>query len=94
MNAQALAAPSEVSCLFSEWLGTRAAFELREDDTDQSEFDRMVEIERAMFALPSKSPADLAMKLFAFTSGEVLFVCPLSQPLADEISALVGKPLE
>ncbi len=45
-------------------------------------------------ALPAKTPADLAKQLYAFGSGDVLFICEASKPLAAQIERLTGEKLQ
>jgi hypothetical protein len=89
------AALSPVVALFRQWNAQRKACDAaQEEELHQAAYKAMMQTEAAMFALPSHCPADLAMKLYAFTSGDVLLKCPHSQPLCAEIEALVGGPLQ
>ena len=45
-----------------------------------------------MMLIPAKTPADLAMKIYAANTGDVVHRCPEYEPLFLEIQALVGVP--
>ena len=84
-------ASPEIARLFVAWSAARDY--VNETGGDDAEaIARWHDIETAMFAIPSRSPADLAIKLYAFGSGDVVHICEHSLPLCDEIEALVGMP--
>ena len=92
--------PSEIARLFADWTAARAASNLHAkdrrfaDDDEDPHFDAMMRAEDAMMPIQAKKPADLAMKLYAATSGDVVHRCPEYEPLFLEIEALVGNPPE
>ncbi|WP_426034043.1 hypothetical protein [Cypionkella sp. TWP1-2-1b2] len=85
------APPSEIARLFVAWTAARDYVDATGGD-DAEAIKRWHDIETAIFALPSRTPADLAMKLYAFGSGDVVHICEHSEPLCAEIEALVGMP--
>lgn len=92
MPKRRMAPPSpEIARLFTAWLEARDQVNATGADVPEA-IERWHEIEAAILAIPSQSPADLAIKLYAFTSGDVVHVCDHSQPLCAEIEALVGLP--
>lgn len=82
--------PSEIARLFADWTAARDHVNATGGDDAEAVADLMA-IETAMFALPATTPADLAMKLFAFGTGDVVHPCEHSQPLCAEIERLVGR---
>jgi hypothetical protein len=92
MPKHGIASPSPaIARLFASWVEARDNVDATGGD-DAEAIERWHDIESAMFAIPAQSPADLAMKLYAFDGGDVVHVCDHSQPLCAEIEALVGMP--
>ena len=98
MPKQGMASPpSEIARLFAEWTAARAALNLRAkdgrfDNEPDPHFEAMMRAEDAMMPIPAKTPADLAMKIYAAHTGDVVDRCPSYEPLFLEIEALVGVP--
>lgn len=91
--------PSEIARLFADWTAARAASNLRAkdgrfDNEADPHFEAMMQAEVAMMLLPAKTPADLAMKIYAANTGDVVHRCPEYDPLFLEIEALVRLPGE
>lgn len=84
-------ASPEIARLFVDWVAARDHVNATRGD-DAEAIERWHDIETAILALPSRTPADLAMKLYAFGSGDVVHICEHSEPLCAEIEALVGMP--
>lgn len=83
----------KLAALLKDWKAAREV--VNESGGDDAEVvAKWLGIEAAMLAIPSRTPADLAIKLYAFTSGEVVKVCPQSQPLIAEIERLTGEKCE
>ncbi|WP_426031076.1 hypothetical protein [Cypionkella sp. TWP1-2-1b2] len=98
MPKQGMASPpSEIARLFADWTAARAALNLRAkdgrfDNEPDPHFEAMMRAEDAMMLFPAKTPADLAMKIYAAHTGDVVDRCPEYEPLFQEIVALVGMP--
>jgi hypothetical protein len=84
-------APKSIAALFQDWKAARDAVNASGGD-DAALIDQQGQIEAALMALPAKTPADLAKQLYAFGSGDVLFICEASKPLAAQIERLTGEP--
>lgn len=70
-----------IATLFAEWTEARAASNLRAkdgslDNDHDPHFEAMMRAEDAMMLFPAKTPADLAMKIFAANTGDVVHRCP------------------
>ncbi len=88
---------NEIARLYATWTAARAASNLRAkdgnlDDEPDPHFEAMMQAEKRLMQIPAKTATDLAMKIYAATSGDVLDQCPAHDPLILEIEALAGKP--
>lgn len=98
LAGQAATSSAEIDALFDQWVAAVDNFNsvgLINDDVDKALMFNITELERQMCSIPSRTPADLAKKLFASHSGEVLnYHGPGILQLKAEIEALTGQKVE
>ena len=98
LAGQAATSSAEIDALFDRWVAAVDEFNtvgLINDEVDNARMFDIYELERQMCSIPSRTPADLARKLFASHSGEVpTYHGPGILQLKAEIEALTGQKVE